>query len=141
MSGQHQLSDLQLSIMQILWERGEASVTRVHDDLRRERPLAPTTVATVLSRLEKRGLVEHHSSGRQVIYRPLVSQNEVQRSMVAELTERLFQGDAAELVNHLLSSRDMDAGDVARVRSLLEARERELRDELGREDEERRHGK
>jgi len=129
MSVQHQLSDLQLSIMGVLWERGEATVAVVHDDMRTIRPLAMTTVATLLSRLEKRDLIGHRSSGRQFIYRALVSESDVRRSMVAELTDRLFQGDAAELVTHLLSSREIDAGDVSRVRELLETRERELRHE------------
>ncbi len=127
MPTQHQLSNLQLSIMWILWDCEEATVAQVHDDMQGTRELAMTTVATLLSRLEKRGLIAHRSSGRQFIYRALVSENEVRRSMVAELTDRLFQGNAAELVSHLLTSREIDAGDMARVRELLETRERELR--------------
>lgn len=126
MSTQHQLSDLQLAIMSILWEREEATVAQVHEAMHATRTLAMTTVATLLSRLEKRGLIAHRSSGRQFIYCPRVSEKEVRRSMVAHLTDRLFQGNAAELVSHLLTSREIDAGDVARVRELLETRERDL---------------
>ena len=142
MSTQHQLSDLQLSIMGILWGREEATVAQVHDDLGATRALAMTTVATLLSRLEKRGLIAHRSAGRQFIYRARVSESQVRRSMVAALTDRLFQGDAAELVNHLLTSREIDAGDVARVRELLETRERELHEEAtAAGEQEGHHGK
>ena len=125
MTGPHQLSDLQLSLMWILWDLEEASVSRVHQELSSERDLAMTTVATVLSRLERRGLVSHRTEGRQFIYQPEVSEQEVRRSMVAELTDRLFQGDPTALVSHLLSSRDIDSGDLARVRALLDQQTQE----------------
>ena len=141
MAARQQLSNLQLSIMGILWNREEASVAQVHEALQKERSLAMTTVATLLSRLEKRGLIQHRTQGRQYIYRPKVSEHDVRRSMVAELTDRLFQGNAAALVGHLLHSRDIDAGDVARVRELLEAREKELQNASGGREGEQRHGK
>ncbi len=120
MSHDHHLSELQLAVMRALWRRGEASVAQVHEELEPERGLAPTTVATLLSRLEKRGLLTHRTDGRVYIYAPTVSEQEVRRSMVADLTARLFQGDAAALVSHLLSSREIAPGDRERVRALLE---------------------
>jgi BlaI family penicillinase repressor len=118
------LSDLQLAIMRSLWERTEATVAQVHGDLHAERGLAPTTVATLLSRMEKRGLVTHRTEGRQFVYRALVNEQEVRRSMVSELTDLLFEGDPAELVNHLLSARDFGSDDLARVKALLAEKER-----------------
>jgi predicted transcriptional regulator len=118
------LSDLQLVIMRSLWERAEATVAQVHADLHAERGLAPTTVATLLSRMEKRGLVDHRTEGRQFVYRALVNEQEVRRSMVSELTDLLFQGDSAELVNHLLAARDFGEDDLARVKALLSEKER-----------------
>jgi len=123
MSAANQLSDLQLAIMRVLWENGEATVARVHAILHEERGLAVTTVATILSRLEKRGLVSHDRQGRQFVYRALVTDREVRRSMVSELTERVFQGDVTQLVSHLLSNRDLKSGDLARVRKMIEAYE------------------
>ena len=124
MSSEHSLSDLQLSVMHVLWAAGEATVAEVHDALHSKRGLAPTTVATLLSRLEKRGLVEHRSEGRQFIYRTKVSEQEVQESMVSELTDLLFEGNPAELVSHLLSEREFDPEDLARVKAMIEAREK-----------------
>jgi BlaI family penicillinase repressor len=126
MEPMHQLSELQLAVMRALWEQGEGTVAQVHARLQEERGLAITTVATVLSRLEKRGLVEHRRDGRQFIYRPLVSDREVQRSMLEELTDRVYQGDVTSLVSHLLHSRDVSSGDLARVKELIEAKARSL---------------
>ncbi len=114
------LSDLQMDVMRVLWDRGEATVSDVHESLRSERSLAPTTIATILTRLEKRDLVVHRVHGRQFIYRSLVSEQDVRSSMVDDLTGRLFQGDLASLVSHLLTEREMSPGDLARVRALIE---------------------
>lgn len=120
-----QLSHLQMAIMRALWKRGEATVSEVHVDLRKERKLATTTVATILSRLEKAGVVEHRSEGRQFVYRPLVSEGTVRRSMVSDLIDRLFQGNSAALVNHLLRESEIESGDLERVKDLIEGKEDE----------------
>jgi predicted transcriptional regulator len=113
------LTDLQLAIMRILWDRAEATVLEVQTQLRPERDLAQTTIATLLSRLEKRGVVEHRLDGRQFIYRPLVTEQDVRRSMVSELTTLLFDGSSAALMTHLLRSREMQPGDLDRVKRMI----------------------
>jgi predicted transcriptional regulator len=113
------LTDLQFAIMRILWDRAEATVLEVQTRLRPERDLAQTTIATLLSRLEKRGVVEHRLEGRQFVYRPLVTEQEVRRSMVSELTALLFDGNSAALMSHLLHSRDMEPGDLDRVKRMI----------------------
>jgi len=105
--------------MRILWDRDEATVLEVQERLRPERDLAQTTIATLLTRLEKRGVVSHRLDGRQFVYRPLVSEQEVRRSMVSELTTLLFDGSPAALMSHLLGSRDMDPGDLDRVKRMI----------------------
>ena len=120
-----ELSELQLAVMRVLWQQKKAAVTEVQEALKSERDLALTTVATVLTRLEKAGLVAHRASGRHYLYRPLVSEEEVRRSMVSVLAERLFEGDVAALVSHLVNAREIKPGDLARVRQLIEAKERE----------------
>jgi predicted transcriptional regulator len=109
--------------MRVLWRDEEATVAGVQAALLPERRLAPTTVATTLARLEKRGVVAHRTEGRQFVYRPLLQEGEVRTSMLGELTDRLFEGDASALVNHLLSARDIDPDDLERIRSLIEARQ------------------
>lgn len=121
-----QLSGLQLAVLRTLWDGGELSVSEVHAALRDERDLAPTTVATLLKRLEKRGVVAHHKVGRQFVYSATVSEAEVNRTMLDEVTERLFAGDVPEMMSQLLRGRDVRPGDLERIRRLLEEREREL---------------
>ena len=120
MSETHQLTELQIALMRVLWARGQASAAEITEALREERGLAQTTVATILSRLEKRGIVGHETRQRQFVYRALVSEPEVQHSMVQELSERLFQGDVAEMMSHLLTGRDVSPGDLERMKALLE---------------------
>ncbi|MEZ4587230.1 MAG: BlaI/MecI/CopY family transcriptional regulator [Gemmatimonadales bacterium] len=127
MTETHSLTELQLAILRVLWERSEATAAEITDALRPERGLAQTTIATILSRLEKRGIVDHETRSRQFVYRPLVSESEVRQSMVSELTERLFEGDVTALVSHLLTDREISPGDLARVKSLIESHEKEAR--------------
>jgi len=119
-----ELSELQLAVMRVLWRMGKAAVSDVHAALEAERGLALTTVATVLTRLEKAGLVSHRAAGRHYLYRPLVSEEDVRRSMVSVLADRLFEGDVAALVSHLVSAKDIRPGDLAQVKRLIEERER-----------------
>lgn len=115
----HQLTELQVALLRVLWERGEATVSEISDALRPERALALTTVATLLSRLEKRGIVEHETRSRQYHYRARVSESEVRRSMVEELTDQLFDGDVTALMSHLLTAREVSPGDLDRLKALL----------------------
>jgi len=126
------LTDLQSAIMRVLWDRGEATVADIHATLQPERGLALTTIATMLSRLEKRGIVKHRTQSRQYVYYPKVSERDVRRSMVADLTERLFDGDVTELVSHLLNAREMSPGDLERVKDLIASHE--ARPEASHED-------
>ncbi len=119
MSRPQQLSDLQIAILRVLWEREEATVAQVQDDLQAERGLAHTTVATLLSRLVKRGVVSRRTEGRQHVYRAEVEERDVRRSMVSALTERLFAGDPSALVHHLIDEGAIDADELARLRALL----------------------
>ena len=120
----HQLTALQLSILRELWSRQEATVSELWESLHGERGLAPTTLATILSRLERRGVVAHRTRARQFVYRSLVTEGEVQHSMVGDLTASLFEGDVPALVNHLLTAQDVTPGDLARIRSMIDEAER-----------------
>lgn len=119
------LSDLQLDLMRVLWQRGEASTAEVADALSGSRSLAHTTVATLLTRLEKRGLLAMRRDGRQLVYRALVEEGEVRRSMVGGLLDSLFGGDPGALLAHLLREREIAPGDLERARELLQQERRD----------------
>ena len=119
MPDRQQLTELQIAVLRLLWEQGELTVAQIWEQLYPDRKLAQTTVATIVARLQRRRILERRTRDKQFVYRALLTEADVQHSMVSELTERLFAGDVAALVNHLLSDRDMTPGDLARVRKMI----------------------
>ena len=117
------LTTLQLSILQIIWDRGEATTQEVWEELLNERTLALTTVATLLTRLERKKVLVHRREGRQHVYRATVTRAEVRRSKVRDLTESLFDGDIAALMSHLVRTDEVDPDELARIRNLLDEAE------------------
>ena len=117
----------QLAVLRVLWERSEATVTDVQQALHAGRPLAATTIATLLSRLERRGIVAYRTEGRQYVYRAVLTEREARQHALVEVTKGLFEGDIATLVSQLLSSHELRSGDLAKVKALIEAKEQEAR--------------
>ena len=113
------LGELQHAIMAVLWSRGEATTADVHEALRDARGLAFTTIATMLRKMEDKGIVAHRASGRQFVYRPTVTEELVRRSMVGELVERLFGGDPKALVAHLVSEHEIAPSEPSELRRRL----------------------
>jgi BlaI family penicillinase repressor len=124
------LSELQLAIMNVLWTRKEASAAEVQTALA-ERELAITTVSTLLTRLEKRGVITHRAEGRTFIYRAAIPEKDVRRSMLRSLTDSLFSGDPTAVVSHLLTTRDVSPGDLDRMQELIDERRRSARKKHG----------
>ena len=121
--GKHTLGELQHAIMQVLWARDEATVAEVHEALFDERGLAPTTIATMLRKMEDKGVVAHRVEDRHFVYQATVSEDAVRSTMVGELLDRLFAGDPAALVSHLVADHDIDEAEIERLRTLLERAE------------------
>lgn len=113
------LSEVQLAVMRALWAESKATTAVVHELMGKPRSLAYTTVATLLRRLEKRGLVRSDKDQRERVYVPLVSEAEVKRHMVSDLVSNLFRGDAGALVSHLVTDSEFDERDLKTVRELL----------------------
>jgi predicted transcriptional regulator len=123
MSESHRLGDLQLAIMRLLWQRGEATVAQVHEALQPERQLALTTIATMLRKMEDKGVVRHRADGRQFIYEPTIDERDVHRSMIGDLIDRLFDGDARALLSHLVSEGEIDPDELADLQAMIEQRQ------------------
>ena len=119
----YRLGDLQLRIMRVLWKIGPASVAEVQRELDGHR-LAYTTVATMLRKMEDRGLLRHREQGRKFIYEAAVSAEEVTRSMADDLVDRLFEGNLADTVSHLLESREVGLPELARLERLIQQQKR-----------------
>ena len=117
----YRLGDLQLRIMRVLWNGGPASVAKVQDRLGGD-SLAYTTVATMLRKMEDRGLVRHREHQRRFIYTAAATAEDVTRSMADDLVDRLFEGSLADAVSHLLETRDVSPGELARLEQLIQQR-------------------
>ncbi len=117
------LTPLQLAVMQVLWSRDDASVADVQRAMTGRR-LALTTVATMLVRLEQRGLVTHRVEGRQYLYRSCVSPSDVRETVTRELLRSLFDGDVTAFVSHLLDSRKLTREEVADLQRLVRSKAR-----------------
>jgi BlaI family penicillinase repressor len=124
--GSPRLTAPQLALLKVLWERSEATVAEMQRALYAERPMAASTIATLLSRLEKRGIVAYRIEGRQYVYRAVLNERDAREHALFEVTQGLFEGDIATMVSQLLSSHELRPGDLARVKALVEAKEQEL---------------
>jgi BlaI family transcriptional regulator, penicillinase repressor len=123
-----QLSELQLALVKALWEIGEGSVADVQAALEKDgRKLAPTTVATVLRRLETQGWVTHREQGRHFVYRAALSRQRTAGRILGRITDSLFGGNVPALVSQLLETHKVDRREIEEIKRLIEARERKLR--------------
>jgi predicted transcriptional regulator len=117
------LGELETEVMGIVWERGEVSVQDVRDALEPERPLAYTTVMTVMSRLFKKGLLERRKEGRAYIYYPGSTQEKLAGSILRSLVERLYAGATGQAIAHLLETEaEVDEEELDRLEALIRAR-------------------
>ena len=112
------LYERELDVMEVLWERGSATVAEVRAALADE--MAYTTVLTVLRRLEEKGFVAHDEEGRAHRYRPLVERAQARESALERLTKKLFQGSPELLLTHLVSQKKLSEAELRRLRDLVE---------------------
>jgi BlaI family transcriptional regulator, penicillinase repressor len=113
------LSALQLSLMRVLWDLQVATTADVVQAVRKQRDIAHTTVATMLTRLERAGLVTAQRDGKHLSYRPRAAESDIQQSMVSGLLANLFDGRPTALISHLLKRDEIDAKDLEQIRQLL----------------------
>ena len=112
--------DRELDVMGILWETGSATVAEVRDRLPAD--LAYTTVLTILRNLEAKGFVRHEGEGKAHRYFPKVARKAAGRSAVARLIDKMFGGDPALLVSHLVSDHPLSAAELKKLHTTLEAK-------------------
>ena len=93
----------ELAIMKIVWRLQEASVREVYETLRKRRPVAYTTVMTMMSTLEGKGYLKKRADGRAFRYRPARPEGHVITSLVREFVDRVFDGTSRPLLAHLVT--------------------------------------
>lgn len=111
------LAEREAELMEVLWERGPATVSEVRDKLQDE--LAYTTVLTILRKLEAKGYVGHEEEGRAHRYRPLVARDAARSSALRDLSFKFFKGSTALLLTHLVSDEALSDDEIRRIRRLL----------------------
>ena len=121
------LGSLQRQIMDALWELGEASVHAVRDRLAKKKPLAYTTVLSVLQKLERAGWLKHREDGRTYIYSPTKTRNEAGTGALQHFTKQVFRGDPLLLFQHLVETTDLDEEDLAELKRIIDEKRKGLK--------------
>lgn len=118
------LSEVQVEIMNVVWNRGEVTVSEVWKELSRRRRVARNTVQTLMVRLEEKGWLRHRVEGNTFFYRPTVERSRALRQMVKRLVDTAFAGSVEGLVLALLDDRAVTPEQAARIRRLIEKEEK-----------------
>jgi len=118
------LTDQELEIMKIVWQRGSATVRDVYEELLKTRKIAYTTVMTMMGILEQKGRLERTARDRAYVYSPTESQGEVVGSMVQDFVKRVFDGSAKPLLVHLAESKNISQKELDEIGELLKKRRR-----------------
>jgi predicted transcriptional regulator len=122
------LGELEADVMSVVWEMGKATVQDVKDTLEPRRPLAYTTIMTVMSRLAEKGVLERQKQGRAYYYSPAATQEKVAGSLLQSLVRRLYDGATGKAIAHLLEAEDaVDDAELERLERLIRTRREEHR--------------
>ena len=105
---------LELECLKALWTLGEGNVSQVRQELAGTRPLAYTTVMTVLDRLAHKGVISRRKAGRAFLYVPQVSRETLRRVAVRQLVDSFFDGDENALGDWLAGAMQAPDGSQAR---------------------------
>lgn len=116
------LTDGELRLMRVLWDRGAATVGQVVEEVGGPRKPAYNTVLTLLRILERKGYVRHEKAGRAFVFSPVIDRNQARRRAVSQLLSRFFDGSPELLVLNLIEQEQIDQEELRRVRALIETK-------------------
>ncbi len=118
-----QLGELEADVMNVVWEKGRATVQDVKDALEPRRSLAYTTIMTVMSRLVEKGILERQKEGRAYYYTPSASQEKVAGSLLHSLVQRLYDGATGKAIAQLLEGgEEVDDAELERLERLIRSK-------------------
>lgn len=117
------LTDAELRLMDVLWERGSATVGDVVEALDGGQPLAYSTVLTTLRILEQKGYIDHTKEGRAFVYHPVVERGDALRNAVKNLASRFFNSSPELLVLNIIEQEKIDLEELTRLKRLVEESE------------------
>ena len=111
---------VQLRILRVLWREGQATARQITDELSQEKPIAHSTVQTLLRKLEDKGTIAHETQDRVFLFYALVTEDEVVGAATRDLVSRVFDGSTYGLVAHLLKNERIPKKELDRIRELIE---------------------
>jgi BlaI family penicillinase repressor len=117
------LGTRELAVMKVVWRLGEASVREVYETLRKRRPVAYTTVMTMMSTLEAKGYLKRRADGRAFRYRPARPEGRVITSLVRDFVDRVFDGASRSLLAHLVMEGQLTKQDRDELKRLIDEAE------------------
>lgn len=117
------LTESQREIMEVVWQRGEVTVSEVRDVLGEQREVARNTVQTMMVRLEEKGWLKHREQGRTFFYAAARAKAVSLGAKVAQMVDRFFAGSPEEMVTALLEYRGLSDGEGQRIREMIEQAE------------------
>src|SRR6478609_8178472 len=113
------LTEQELEIMKVVWDRGEATVRDVVAVLSEQRQIAYTTVMTLMNILEQKGHLKKRQVDRAFVYKPAHAQEQVIGSMVRDFVDRVFNGSAAPLLVHLVDDKKLTEKELNEIREIV----------------------
>jgi predicted transcriptional regulator len=113
-------TESELEILQVLWQKGQATVREVHEELSKLRDIGYTTALKLLQIMFEKGLVTRDDSSKTHIYSPAVSREKTQQVMVGKMINSLFSGSPSELVMQALGSHRASAAELDEIQKLLD---------------------
>ena len=121
--GSRHLTEGELRLMQVLWDKGSATVSEVVEAVSKSTKGAPpaySTILTTLRILERKGYVRHTKESRAFIYHPVVHRDKATETAIAHLLHRFFDNSAERLVLNLMERKEIDAETIKRLRKRIE---------------------
>ena len=112
-------TERELEILKVLWERGEATVRAVYEEMSRHAPIVQNTVQAFLRTMEDKGLVTHRLEGRTFVYKPVLRPQDTKQKLVSRVLHRVFDGAIDQLVQSALSLRRPTDEELARLEALI----------------------
>jgi predicted transcriptional regulator len=114
-------TERELEILKILWQRGEATVRQVYEEMQAGSAIVQNTVQAFLRTMEEKGLVTHRVQGRSFVYSPIHRREQTSRHMVHRLLDRVYDGAIDQLVASLLSVRQPTDEELRRLQELVDS--------------------
>ncbi|RIK75921.1 MAG: hypothetical protein DCC68_20335 [Planctomycetota bacterium] len=124
----HGLGTLQSEVMEIVWQRGEATVAAVVEAISKRRVVAYTTVLVAMQKLAQKGWLKHRAAGRAYVYSPARTREQASGGVLKDLLQSAFGGDPRLLVSQLLDSKPMSREQLDDLRRLIDERRKAQRD-------------